>query len=70
VVVSKECVADRAEVPHKVNLFDMEMKYADVIPTMEVMEYFDTLSKIETQLIQLSLHPFNVAITTIEHNFQ
>ena len=46
VIVPEECVADRAEVPHKVNLFDMDMKYADVIPTMEVMRYFDSLSKI------------------------
>jgi maleamate amidohydrolase len=45
VVVPEECVADRAEVPHKVNLFDMEMKYADVIPTKEVLDYFDRLNK-------------------------
>jgi maleamate amidohydrolase len=44
VVIPEECVADRAEVPHKVNLFDMEMKYADVIPTKEVIEYLDHLS--------------------------
>ena len=43
VIVPEECVADRAEVPHKVNLFDMDMKYADVIPTREVIEYFETL---------------------------
>jgi maleamate amidohydrolase len=41
VIVPQECVADRAEVPHKVNLFDMDMKYADVIPTKDVIEYFD-----------------------------
>ncbi len=52
VVIPEECVADRAEVPHKVNLFDMEMKYADVIPTKEVMDYFDTLSKSETSLVK------------------
>ncbi|HZW55406.1 MAG TPA: isochorismatase family protein [Nitrososphaerales archaeon] len=43
VVIPEECVADRAEVPHKVNLFDMEMKYADVIPTSEVLSYLDSL---------------------------
>lgn len=43
VVVPEECVADRAEVPHKVNLFDMEMKYADVVPTGEVIDYFVSL---------------------------
>jgi maleamate amidohydrolase len=41
VTIPEECVADRAEVPHKVNLFDMEMKYADVLPMREVLEYFD-----------------------------
>lgn len=43
VIVPEECVADRAEVPHKVNLFDMEMKYADVIPMSEVINYLDSL---------------------------
>lgn len=42
VTIPEECVADRAEIPHKVNLFDMEMKYADVVPTKEVLQYFDT----------------------------
>ena len=44
VAIPEECVADRAVVPHKVNLFDMEMKYADVIPLKEVLDYFDSLS--------------------------
>ncbi|MFI5450453.1 MAG: isochorismatase family protein [Candidatus Bathyarchaeia archaeon] len=43
VAIPEECVADRAVVPHKVNLFDMEMKYADVIPLKEVLDYFDSL---------------------------
>ena len=43
VAIPEECVADRALVPHKVNLFDMEMKYADIIPLKEVLEYFGTL---------------------------
>lgn len=43
VIVPEECVADRAEVPHIVNLFDMEMKYADVLPVREVIDYFNTL---------------------------
>lgn len=43
VAVPEECVADRAEVPHKVNLFDMEMKYADVVRTKEVIDYFRSL---------------------------
>jgi maleamate amidohydrolase len=32
VVVPIECVYDRAEVSHAVNLFDMSSKYADVLP--------------------------------------
>ena len=43
VTIPEECVADRALVPHKVNLFDMEMKYADVLPLKEVLQYFDSL---------------------------
>jgi maleamate amidohydrolase len=39
VLVPAECVADRAVLPHKINLFDMHMKYADVVPTREVEEY-------------------------------
>lgn len=30
VVVPKDCVADRATVPHRINLFDISMKYAAV----------------------------------------
>lgn len=36
VVVPLECVADRSEVCHQVNLFDMDMKYADVVPLAEL----------------------------------
>jgi maleamate amidohydrolase len=43
VIVPLECVADRAIVPHKVNLFDMHMKYADVIPMSQVIKYIGTL---------------------------
>jgi len=44
VIVPIECVADRAYVPHKVNLFDMHMKYADVIPLQEVIEYIELIT--------------------------
>jgi maleamate amidohydrolase len=37
VIVPEECVADRVVVPHKVNLFDMQMKYADVLPLDQVI---------------------------------
>lgn len=36
VVVPVEAVFDRAETPHRVNLFDMAMKYADVLPARAV----------------------------------
>lgn len=37
VVIPLECVADRSEVSHQVNLFDMDMKYADVVPLEELL---------------------------------
>ncbi|MDA1000096.1 MAG: isochorismatase family protein [bacterium] len=39
VIVPEECVADRAQMSHKVNLFDMHMKYADVLPMARVADY-------------------------------
>jgi maleamate amidohydrolase len=36
-------VGDRAQAPHEANLFDMGMKYADVVSLQEVLEYFDKL---------------------------
>ena len=39
ILVPEECVFDRDEAPHAINLFDMEQKYADVIPLDEVVEY-------------------------------
>ncbi len=39
VMVPQECVADRGQVTHKINLFDMHMKYADVVPLAEAKEY-------------------------------
>jgi maleamate amidohydrolase len=44
VVVPEECVIDRAVQPHKVNLFDIDMKYGDVMPTLEVISYIAKLS--------------------------
>ena len=42
-VVPSDCVADRALLSHKVNLFDMDAKYADVMPSSEVLAYLDGL---------------------------
>jgi maleamate amidohydrolase len=38
-VVVEECVFDRHEATHAINLFDMNQKYADVLPLTEVLEY-------------------------------
>jgi nicotinamidase-related amidase len=38
VTVAEECVYDRAELTHKVNLFDMHHKYADVMVLDEIVE--------------------------------
>lgn len=38
VAVPQECVYDRSLTSHKVNLFDMGQKYADVLPTAELIE--------------------------------
>ncbi|MFB6097319.1 MAG: isochorismatase family protein [Haloferacaceae archaeon] len=38
VIVPFEATADRSEISHEVSLFDMDMKYADVTPTDEVVE--------------------------------
>ncbi len=39
VSVVEECVFDRGQTSHKINLFDMAMKYADVIPLREAIDY-------------------------------
>jgi len=36
-IVPEECVGDRAEAPHRANLFDMGTKYADVMAVEEVL---------------------------------
>lgn len=38
-VVPEECVADKHESPHFAGLYDMALKYADVMPVAEVIEY-------------------------------
>ena len=38
-VVVEECVFDRHEASHAINLFDMNQKYADVLPLAEVIEW-------------------------------
>ena len=36
-VVPRECVGDRAQAPHESNLFDIQAKYAEVLPLAEVL---------------------------------
>lgn len=43
-VVPSDCVADRAPLSHEVNLFDMDSKYADVMPSADVLAYLDGLA--------------------------
>ena len=38
-IVPEECVADKHESPHFANLYDMALKYADVLPVAEVIDY-------------------------------
>jgi len=38
-IIPEECVADKHESPHFANLYDMAVKYADVVPVAEVIEH-------------------------------
>ena len=42
-IVPRECSGDRAPGPHEANLFDMNQKYADVLPNDEVVAYLEAL---------------------------
>lgn len=44
VIVPHECCADRSQISHKVSLFDMHMKYGDVIDLSETIAYIESLS--------------------------
>lgn len=41
VIVPEECAFDRGQASHALNLFDMHQKYADVIPTDEVIAHLE-----------------------------
>lgn len=41
VIVPEECVADKHESPHFANLYDIAVKYGDVIPVAEVIAWYD-----------------------------
>jgi nicotinamidase-related amidase len=38
-IVVRECVGDRAEPPHEANLFDIDVKYGDVVTLEEAIAY-------------------------------
>ena len=40
-VVPEECVSDKHESPHFANLYDMAVKYADVLPVAEVLAFME-----------------------------
>jgi nicotinamidase-related amidase len=42
-LVPRECVGDRAQAPHEANLFDIQAKYADVVPLDDVLAYVQTV---------------------------
>ena len=42
-IVPEECVADKHESPHFANLYDMAVKYADVMSAKEVLAYLEGL---------------------------
>jgi nicotinamidase-related amidase len=44
VVLVEECCFDRSVLSHKVNLFDLHHKYADVIKVDEVIAHLDTMA--------------------------
>ena len=43
VILAEEGCFDRSEASHAVSLCDMHAKYADVLPTAEILSYFDRL---------------------------
>ena len=43
VILAEEGCFDRSEASHAVSLCDMHAKYADVVPTAEVLAYFNRL---------------------------
>jgi maleamate amidohydrolase len=44
IVIPHECSADRSQISHAVNLFDMHMKYADVVSLEETLGYLKSVA--------------------------
>jgi maleamate amidohydrolase len=43
-LVPRECVGDRAQAPHEANLFDIQAKYADVVPLEDALAYVENVA--------------------------
>jgi nicotinamidase-related amidase len=43
IAVAEECTFDQTELTHKVNLYDMHHKYADVMHMSEVLEHLEKI---------------------------
>jgi maleamate amidohydrolase len=43
-LVPRECVGDRAQAPHEANLFDIQAKYADVVPLEDALVYVESVA--------------------------
>jgi len=44
VIIPHECSADRSQLSHKVNLFDMHMKYLDVASLEDTIAYIQQVT--------------------------
>lgn len=44
-IVAEECVADKHESPHFANLYDIAIKYGDVVPTAEVLAHVQSMKE-------------------------
>ena len=40
-IVAEECVADKHESPHFANLYDIAIKYGDVIPVADALAWYE-----------------------------
>ncbi len=53
VIVPVEAVCDRGITSHKVTLFDIHMKYGDVLPAAEVLDYLGQVEQGEARTPEL-----------------
>ena len=44
VLVPEDCCADRALAPHEANLYDMQQKYADIIDSVEALDWLRSVT--------------------------